>query len=123
MRYSELIESKMLSEGINNAKITSAIKLKNYLVQTYGVTYHRPYLPSNPYSDVQQLSISGDAGVMTKLRGDLEAAGWISKDTSSDELWYLVNPENKDVTIRISTERATIFGPKKAKRSNLPYYD
>lgn len=120
MRYTEILES-------TNSTFSSATKTRNFLVKKYGVVALRSWGASNAYSDVQSLNFKCDAQQAKLMKDDLLANGWAIKDSDFliNGAYKLVNPSVKDVSIVMAGDgkSGTVHGPKKAKVSNLPYYD
>lgn len=145
MRYHELFENQIgskdvleshgdeanmeqvMAETINSAALSSAVKVKNQLTKLYGFQFHRPLSGmGTAYLDWQSLDFSSDPEQANKLIADLKAAGWTTNNNNLiGKATKLINPVNKDVSITFHGNRkdGTVYGPKKAKISNLPYYD
>lgn len=109
----------------------TAVKLANYLIKTYGGTKYKS-AGSNVYADFISMSLRMDEGFSFKeLGAKLKAEGW-TMDTLNLQDGYTrySSPGKDDNRVSLvgafngkSKNNVSIIGPKKAKNSNLPYYD
>jgi len=135
--------SEFIAEASNHDNINTASKLRNHMVKHFGAEPTKNWNGSNPYSDTQDLQ-----GHFTSTKHanaavqHLKDHGWTEGPSShfikGKEPHYLFHPTHKKVHILIAKEpygntvtskklakyhSFTAVGPKKAKRSNIPYYD
>ena len=113
---------EFLEEAANNAD--SATKVRNHLVKKHGAESRSSSIPSNPYSDYQTLHARHRNP--EKLSSALKDAGWEHAFHHNDGNGETAKRGNIEISIKHKGEHrgsVGITGPKKAKKSNLPYYD
>ena len=111
-----------LEEAANSAD--SATKVRNHLVKNHGAVAKRKYQASNPYSNYQTLHARHHDP--EKLSSALKDAGWEHAFHHNDGNGETVKRGNVEISIWHKGQHrgsVSITGPKKAKKSNLPYYD
>lgn len=91
-----------------------------------------PSFGSNPYSDTQKLQVALSKKAMKQLPDALASMGFVEGDSDIKSYYQdgvdvyvsTANPKLK-VVFRSDEDRpvVSIVGPKKAKRSSMPYYD
>lgn len=113
--------------------------LSNHLVKHFDGEKHKNMLGSNPYADYKHTDLSVHKSRTEDLKKHLESHGWKSHTRNLNDsgikngTFHMEHPTNKDVHLTVSPNKGTlnhdhlthvrIYSPKKAKRSNLPYYD
>ena len=102
----------------------SATKIRNHLVKKHGAEARRSSLPSNPYSNQQTLPARHPNP--QKLASALKDDGWEHESHHYDGNGETLKRGDIKISITHKGEykgSVIITGPKKEKKSNLPYYD
>lgn len=125
----EDVDKKMTAENGSS--------LRTSIIKHHGGTAV-PSFGSNPYADYKRTELEMQKEKTDDLKKHLESYGWKSHTRNLHDIaikngiFHMDHPTNSNVHLSVSPYKdtahnhkahVTIYSPKKAKRSSLPYYD
>lgn len=121
--------TRLIVAAVGNIPVEpNATAIRNYLKKNYNAVPTPKAGGSNPYSDAQIFNVF--VKDIKGLQNQLKAEGWVIDNT-----WVrpgmankFVSPQKAEIKITLTSPTKSgyyviIIGSKKAKRSNIPYYD